>query len=359
MDKSELSSKNSRLAYFDIAKGIGIILVIIAHIEYVDLGIRNYIVAFHMPLFFIVSGMLSCLIGEEKRDIFTVIKKKLKRIMLPYLIFSLLYPVIDFAYYFVTGNGDPMGSLYQNTMDTLVLYGNSVLWFLPTAFFGEVIFFLIIRGCRKISEKYAVYMTAVITLILALGIYYIFRFDQRHFFIALVRFFISAFFVSAGSFLYSVIGKMKIWPAVSAAAGVLLLLLLFFIHGINGTVDMHFGVYGNIFLYYINALVGSMGLVFLSMASERLSSALFFRGLVFYGKNSLFVMITHINFYILYCAEVLSFKITEYIPRAKSILFNMMTVLFVLAGEFVLIKVYEICKINTYRIIERNRENKR
>ncbi len=355
MEETIEIQKKKRLGYFDIEKGIGIILVIIAHIEYVDLGIRNYIVSFHMPLFFIVSGMLSWVIGERQRDVPTVLKKKLKRIMLPYLIFSILYPCIDFAYYFLTGNGDPMGSLGQNVFDSLVLYGNSVLWFLPTAFFGDVIFFLIIKGCMKLSERYAVYIATLITFAAAMGVYFIFRFDQRHFFIALVRFFISAFFVAVGSLICSVISSLKIKSVIYAAMGVALLVILFFIHGLNGTVDMHFGVYGNIFLYLVNAIVGSGGIIFLSMAAEAVSSNIFFKAIMFYGKNSLFVMITHINFYILYCAEVLSFKFTEYVPRAKSVFFNTMTVLLVLAAEFVLIKMYGICKMYISRFIRKKR----
>ncbi|MBR5376411.1 MAG: hypothetical protein IK139_03955, partial [Lachnospiraceae bacterium] len=78
--------------------------------------------------------------------------------------------------------------------------------------------------------------------------------------------------------------------------------------------------------------------------------------LSFYGRHSLFVMITHINFYILYFSEVLSFKIIEYVPRAKNVIFNIMTVLFVLAVEFVLIKVYEIGKIEIVRKISKGWE---
>ena len=86
---------NKRLDYFDIAKGIGIILVIIAHIEYVDQGIRNYIVSFHMPLFFIISGMLMYITGEKERPVKNLLLKKLRRIMLVYLVFSVIYLIID------------------------------------------------------------------------------------------------------------------------------------------------------------------------------------------------------------------------------------------------------------------------
>lgn len=46
-----------RYEYIDIAKGIGILLVVWAHILLVGVSHR-VIYAFHMPLFFMISGML-------------------------------------------------------------------------------------------------------------------------------------------------------------------------------------------------------------------------------------------------------------------------------------------------------------
>ncbi len=344
MKENNTAQKTKRLGFFDIAKGMGIILVIIAHIEYVDFGIRNYIVSFHMPLFFVISGMLACLTGEPKRDFRTVLFKKLKRIMLPYLIFSVLYPVIDITYYYVTGNGDPFGSLRQNIYDSIVLYGNSVLWFLPTAFFGDILFLIIMKASMKLSEKYASYITALVTLAVSLSMCFVFRHQNAHLIVAIVRFFPAAFFVSMGNLIFSLMKKIP-KRVISATAGILCLVILYFIHGFNGTVDMHFGVYGNPALYLINALVGSMGVILISMAIDPSEERTVLGVVEFYGRNSLFVMITHINFYILYCAEVLSFKIIRFVPRAKDLIFHVMTVLFVLAVEFILIKIYEIGKM--------------
>jgi fucose 4-O-acetylase-like acetyltransferase len=45
-----------RLHYIDIAKGIGIILVVVGHTS-TPLYLHNIIYQFHMPLFFILSGL--------------------------------------------------------------------------------------------------------------------------------------------------------------------------------------------------------------------------------------------------------------------------------------------------------------
>ena len=50
---------NKRLYYLDMAKGVGIFLVILGHIEYLDPDIKRWISSFHMPLFFVVGGILA------------------------------------------------------------------------------------------------------------------------------------------------------------------------------------------------------------------------------------------------------------------------------------------------------------
>ena len=48
--------KEKHLNWIDLAKGIGIILVLIGHSKFLPITLKNYIYSFHMPLFFILSG---------------------------------------------------------------------------------------------------------------------------------------------------------------------------------------------------------------------------------------------------------------------------------------------------------------
>ena len=86
-----------RVTYFDLAKGIGIILVVLGHMENIDAPIRIWIASFHMPLFFVISGMLIALKGEDSlaEGISSAVKKKAKGILIPYFWFSLMYIPID------------------------------------------------------------------------------------------------------------------------------------------------------------------------------------------------------------------------------------------------------------------------
>ena len=75
---------NQRVEYFDIAKGIAILCVILGHLEIHNINRVAFV--FHMPLFFFISGYFLSL----KQDYITYVKKKTKTLLIPYYFTSLL-----------------------------------------------------------------------------------------------------------------------------------------------------------------------------------------------------------------------------------------------------------------------------
>lgn len=71
-------NNNQRILWIDMAKGYGIILVIIGHwnIPY----LTDYLYAFHIPLFFFLSGVVFSL----KYDFVSFLKTKVRHIVVPY-----------------------------------------------------------------------------------------------------------------------------------------------------------------------------------------------------------------------------------------------------------------------------------
>lgn len=79
---------NTRKGYLDIAKAIGIIIVLINHIG-LNLGSFNgYLGAFYVSEFFFLAGM-TFHVKEEKASDF--VKRKAKRLLLPYCGYSVFY----------------------------------------------------------------------------------------------------------------------------------------------------------------------------------------------------------------------------------------------------------------------------
>ena len=83
------SSARGRVSWIDAAKGLGIILIVLGHIASVESPslLYVYIYAFHVPLFFFISGLTL----KPERDPFgTMLKGKLRSLLLPYLCYALL-----------------------------------------------------------------------------------------------------------------------------------------------------------------------------------------------------------------------------------------------------------------------------
>lgn len=78
-------TKNNRDIRIDIARGIGILLVVIGHLVQYGHSTFNYIFAFHMPLFYFLSGYVCS--NDFSKPKFL---KKIKSLLIPYLCFSLL-----------------------------------------------------------------------------------------------------------------------------------------------------------------------------------------------------------------------------------------------------------------------------
>lgn len=77
-----------RLHYMDMAKGVGILCVIVGHLG--SQKISNVIYSFHMPLFFLISGYFICKESKPKN----VIKKRLKQLLPAYLLTTLCIIVL-------------------------------------------------------------------------------------------------------------------------------------------------------------------------------------------------------------------------------------------------------------------------
>ena len=96
--------KNSKLEYIDIARGIGIILVVIGHAIIKDFAnksmfyycLRQLIYTIHMPLFFVISGMLyeKNKFKYNKGSNLQYITSKFSKFIIPYFSFSLIVYLI-------------------------------------------------------------------------------------------------------------------------------------------------------------------------------------------------------------------------------------------------------------------------
>ncbi len=132
-----MSSK--RIGYLDIAKGVGILLVVLGHNDlkaYAPL-VFKIIYSFHMPLFFFISGMFF----KPEIQIIQLIKKRFHSLVKPYF-FSIL--LIYFVALFFSGT---MGFYTIGYRIVKAFYGSGYyldwvqMWFIPALFVVNLVAF--------------------------------------------------------------------------------------------------------------------------------------------------------------------------------------------------------------------------
>ncbi|CAM3643417.1 acyltransferase family protein [Cohnella lubricantis] len=148
--KSPIDS-GKRLEWADIAKGIAIILVLVAHtpLEYDPIGI--FINSFHMALFFAISGFFYRTDAHPSFAAF--LAKKARTLLIPYvsfatvsfLYFLLRYHFGDSAYYADLSVMRQFFGIFYSAGIREWMDFNLPLWFLTCLFSVEVIYYWIAR----------------------------------------------------------------------------------------------------------------------------------------------------------------------------------------------------------------------
>ena len=133
---------NIRIDWIDLTKGIAIFLMVCGHTS-IPLSISNWIWSFHMPLFFIISGILFNATKYPNFNLF--IKKRGKTLIIPYIIFSLI----------------TLLTIHDQTLKEWLYKGwinGCALWFIPVLFFAEIFSYFIIR---YINSNCLILLTAI------------------------------------------------------------------------------------------------------------------------------------------------------------------------------------------------------
>ena len=136
-----------RYYQIDFAKAIGIFLVILAHVIFNNkiqepylIQLNLFINSFHMPLFFILSGLniglsqSSHTDNDNKKQIKIIFKK----VLFPYMIWSFIY-IILFSFY-LPYDFFAYDTVGEKIYSSITFCGITPLWFLATLFLAQLIF---------------------------------------------------------------------------------------------------------------------------------------------------------------------------------------------------------------------------
>ncbi len=295
--RCESGESMQREKYIDVAKGIGILLVVYGHV--INSGsleslsvVSQVIYSFHMPLFFFVTGYL---LGLRKYDGGFSLSKQLKKVgltlFLPYFVWSFVYMYI----------GSALENL-ERYKAVFTLRGIAPLWFLAALGLCEVVFFAFIYITRKMGEGKRLVLLGILG-VLSLTAGFLMEYIKLtlglssenpgvatyYMFVTLARFFLS-FPVLVFGFFFS---KADV-PKRLGKAGCLIFGLVLMGGVVAVTllcdlkVNLHTFDISSLMVFVPVAFAGSAGVLMLSYSVEKIAS---FLSLL--GQYSLGIMILH------------------------------------------------------------------
>ena len=295
----------ARYDYIDIARGLGILAVIWGHIIWHH-WTGDYVYTFHMPLFFFISGMLFH--KEKYSSSHVFIKKRVKRLFVPYLWYSIITWMIWAGFNYFLHR--PVDSYFAPLLQTFLAQGsgefmvhNSPLWFIPCLFAVEVMYYFISKTKDILIILLCISLAGMSILLEHLyGEDYLlllpWNFDAA---------LMALPFYAAGNFLTRYLPhqtinnivkqhQMLVWCIIITLTGLLVYSVQVF-----GSMSMGYSGYGNEYIFHIRAILGCIStLLFASLlsfyAQQHISH--FFTRLInfikWFGIVSLDVMCTHV-----------------------------------------------------------------
>lgn len=311
-----------RLNYLDIAKAIGIVLVMMGHSCGFIFG-GDYISSFYMMMFFVASGYVykASDLGYGER-----IVRRFKRIMIPYIVYNILL----LAYYLLkeTVSGDlnledslmavlgvvySRNHLYVDAAENVFFFRmlNDPVWFLTAMMSASVIFYAVVDICLKDRRAAVAIIIGLMVLTVAMSCLPI-----------LLPWSIdSAPLFAVGMIIGAMLGRIGLFEAGLSRAGLsetvlsdkegslssriieflvyaVLFILSVALRYYNGSVNMSVRVYGDrgiispVLVLFIS-VTGSVVMLYVCRWIEKLLGARVTELIVMVGRNTMAIMALH------------------------------------------------------------------
>jgi len=317
----EQSQNGKRLTCLDMTRGIAIILVVLGHSGFVGNSCNIWLSTFHLPTFFLLSGVLLQRKKEEYRPLPQLLLQKAKGVLIPYLWFSIGSLCLDFLQ-ILLGNFT-WNTLWEHLIQTISFQGYSVLWFLPVLYLAEILLLLLQKACRRFLRQEAIriiFCTTIIT-VCSVGSYYGYRSLCNHgipnFVLLMLRIPVKALISSSficygylfGYAFFGIFKRIHKWYAFLSGAILFITNILCVPH--VSLMDLNFLNLPNPWVYLALGTTGGFGCLLLCMSLPNIPL------LTFYGQNSLIIMSTHMNFYVMYFSMLFNLFLIPRLPGAN------------------------------------------
>ena len=332
--KGQTVSKENRIEWIDTAKGLGLVLVMLAHLKVPYL--TTWIYTFHMPLFFFLSGAV---FNGKKYTFTSFVKRRLKTLVIPYFSLGSVIWIFFVGVNCIVGEENGIyGSNLEMLWGLLRQEHFWTIWFLACLFIVEILYYLIDKCWPKDSTK------IIVSAVVCGGgfLYYRCGGDGLPWNIDVAL--VAQFFYGLGhifnhsSRLKSTILNTGNVRGCIVAGSLLLINMLAGVMCIRvsgQSLDMSVGLYGNELLTLVSALAGILCIIWVA-------SHVHLKTLVYLGQNTMIIFAWHSRIIMVFCNYVYAyFGIFQDGGLLTQVLYAMVTFLVMLA---VLVPVNERIK---------------
>ena len=335
------SQKKIRESWIDLAKGVGILLVVWAHSLPKDHQIWILINSFHMPFFFMLSGYLY----KKRGTAIDFILRKVKSLWLPFMVSStfvalfrmvirkhLKFNLIFWAKYIVK-------LLFLFEIEPIL----GAIWFIQVLFYAIILYDLIIRLLSKITHKYNEHIESLIAVsMLLLGIHSNFPLHGS----VILN---SVAFIHFGNII-----KRRCWlEKVKLPASLLMIALCTLVSFYNKTSYVG-NSYTNSMLFIFGSCTGSIGLMSMCKIINRQNLGI--NVFSYLGRHSMGIMIWEfVSFKIAIAIQILFYGLSwsqlSAFPVIYEYAYGLWVILYVFIGLYASIAIYNIINVPIQQFI--------
>lgn len=331
--------KPKRISVFDVAKAIGIIIVVYAHINATP-ELLTFFYAFHMPLFFVISGLF---FNKSKYTFKQFLLNRFLTLICPYLFFYTCMLIFNVCVDIVS-NGLSMQVIYENQEVFLQMFiaqdSSKVicapLWFIPCLFVVELLYFFI-------AKLKTVWNIIVCTVLVVLGWlletqftmvapYLIWSIDSALFAIG---------FYAIGNLTATYVKKLvelivnhKLKYLIGLGIFIVSFACMTPLAFLNGKISLGSKILNNGALIYATGLLGTAGIIGLSILFEKA------KFLVWVGRNTFCIMAVH--YFLYYKIKIIVDKVIAY--DEKNILQTLVVSIICFGVSLICVVVYNFLK---------------
>lgn len=285
---------SAHLGFVDATKGLGILAVIWGHMDYLWSTSSVWFSSFKLAVFFVVVGLLKARRYEargQEESCGVVWGKRLYSLVIPYGVYSLLAILAHLAFAAVRHQG-MLEALRGDIFLTITLRGIATLWFLPTLLLAELLFAAIRPESRSRAVKLLLWAVCWFYEGMDLPEGLLAQAGQNLFVVA-AKSVSGCWFMLCGYYIYRHLDPKRLSRPLIL---VVLLAVNLGLSLLSPKLDFNsfrLGRFGLVF--YVNGVLGSVALLELLRYLEGRVSL---RPLIWCGKNSMFLMATHLPWYI-------------------------------------------------------------